>query len=68
MVLVVEQDKPFDPLDVCLDRPGAVITGPHYRSHLIQEFGLVRLHRLYGDGIGMILRIWPVHVIEGISA
>ena len=59
MVLVVEQDKPVDPLDECLDHPGAVITDPQYRCYLIQKLGLVPLRRLYRDEIGMILRIPP---------
>jgi len=54
--LVVEQDEPFDPLNIRRNRPGTVITGTHGPFYLLKQFGL-----------GMISRIFPVHVIGSIS-
>ncbi len=63
--LVVEHDKPFDPLNIRRDRPGTVITGTHYSSYMVKEPGPVRLART--DGPGLILRIISVHVIKSIN-
>jgi len=48
----VEQDEPFDPLNIGRNRPGTVITGTHGPPDLLKQFGL-----------GMIFRIFPVHGI-----
>ncbi len=50
--LVVEQDEPLDPLNIRRNRPGTAITGAHGPPDLLKQFGL-----------GMIFRIFPVHVI-----
>jgi len=54
--LVVEQNEPYDPLNVRRDRPGTVITGAHHPAYLVNE-----------SGPGLISRIFPVHVIGSIS-
>ncbi len=54
--LVVEQDDPFEPLNIRRNRPGTVITGAHGPFYLLKQFGL-----------GMISRIIPVHVIMSIN-
>ena len=52
----MEQDEPFDPLNIRRDRPGTVITGTHGPPNLLTQ-----------SGPGMIFRIFPVYVIGNIS-
>ena len=52
----MEQDEPFDPMNIGRDRPGTVITVTHYPSYLAKE-----------PGPGLILLISPVHTIGNIS-
>ena len=41
VALAVEQDEPFDPLNIGRDRPGTVIMGAHGPFYLFKQFGLV---------------------------
>ncbi len=45
----VEQDKPFDPLNLRRNRPGTLVTGTHHPFYLVKE-----------PRPGLILRILPV--------
>ncbi len=36
----MEQDEPFDPLNIRRNRPGTVITGTQGPSDLLKQFGL----------------------------
>ncbi len=39
MGFVVEQDEPFDPLNIGRNRPGTVITGAYHHAYLVKESG-----------------------------
>ena len=54
--LAMEQDEPFDPLNIRRNLPGTVMTGTYGPPDLLKQFGL-----------GMISRLFPVHVIRNIS-
>ena len=49
----MEQDEPLDPPNIRRNRPGTVIPGTQGPPDLLKQFGL-----------GMILLIFPVHVIQ----
>jgi len=53
----VEQDDPFDPLNIGRIRPGTVIPGTYGPHDLLNQFGP-----------GLISRIIPVHVIGILEA
>ena len=51
MAFVVEQDEPFDPLNVRRNGPGTVMADVHHPSYLVEE-----------PWPGLILRIFAIHV------